>query len=68
MVLAGYGSNANRLWVRERWIGWFAIPIASIFIRDYYLQYTNFMSLNDKESLIVSPVITVITSRKMVRI
>ena len=43
---------------------WFVIPIASIFIRDYYLQYTNFMSLSDKESVIVSPVITAHTLRK----
>ena len=43
-------------WGYERmWIGWFTIPIGSIFIRDYYLQYTNFLSLSDKESVIVSP-------------
>ena len=34
---------------------WFAIPIANIFIRDYYLQYTNFLSLRYKESVIVNP-------------
>ena len=52
-------------WGYERsWIEWFVIPIASIFIRDYYLQYTNFMSLSDKESVIVSPVITAHTLRK----
>ena len=51
----------------RRWIGWFAIPIASIFIRDYYLQYTNFLRLSDKESVIVSPVITVHTLKKKVR-
>ena len=43
----------------KRWIGWFPIPMASIFIRDYYLQYTNFLSLSNKESVIVSPIITV---------
>ena len=47
-----------------RWIEWFAIPIASIFIRNYYLQYTNFLSLSDKETVIVSPVITFHTLRK----
>ena len=51
----------------RRWIGWFAISIASIFIRDYYLQYTNFLRLSNKESVIVSPVITVHTLRKKVR-
>ena len=49
---------------KTRCFGWFAIPVASIFIRDCYLQYTNFISLNDKESVIVSPVITVHTLRK----
>ena len=44
---------------KKRCIGYFAIPIASIFIRDYNLQYTNFLSLSDKESVIVSRVITV---------
>ena len=29
-----------------------------------HLQYTNFLSLSDKESVIVSPVIAVHTSRK----
>ena len=49
-------------WAYERrWIEWFLIPIASIFIRDYYLQYTNFLSLSNRESVIVSPVITVHT-------
>ena len=49
------------------WIGWFIIAIATIFIKDYYLQYTNFLSLSDKKSVIVSPVITVHTLRKKVR-
>ena len=52
-------------WAYERrWIDWFLIPIASIFIGDYYLQYTNFLSLSNKESVIVSPVITVHTLGK----
>ena len=46
-------------------IEWFVIPIVSInFIRDYYLQYTHFLSLSNKESATVSPVITVHTLRK----
>ena len=31
---------------------------------DYYLQYTNFLSLSNKESVVVSPIITVCTFRK----
>ena len=46
------------------WIGQFAVPIARISIRDYYLKYTNFMSLSHKESVIASPVITVHALRK----
>ena len=34
------------------------IPTANIFIRNYYQQYTNFLSLNEKEHVIASPVIT----------
>ena len=30
-------------------------------MRDYYLQYSNFLSLRDKEPVIVSPVIPVYT-------
>ena len=37
--------------------------IATIFIRDYYLQYTNFMSLINKELVIMSPVISVYAFR-----
>ena len=44
-----------------RWIVWFTIPIACILLRGYYLQYTNFMSLYDSESVVVSPAITVHT-------
>ena len=35
--------------------------MASIFVRDYYLQYTDFLSLSNKESVIVSPIITFYT-------
>ena len=48
----------------KRWMKWFAIPIASIFIRDYYLQYTKFPRLSNKESVIVNPDATVHTLRK----
>ena len=43
---------------------WFAIAIANIFIRDYYLQYTNFLSLRYKESVTVNPDTTVHTLGK----
>ena len=48
----------------RRWIGWFVILILSIFLRDYYLQYTNFLRLSDKESITVTTVISVHTSEK----
>ena len=41
------------------WKGWLAIQIASIIFRGYCLQYTNFLSLSDKESVIVSTMISV---------
>ena len=52
----------------RRWIRWFSILIASIFIRDNYLQYTNFVSLSEKESVIVNPVISVYTLRKKTKL
>ena len=55
---SGYGRRS---------IKWFAILIVYIFIRDYYLQYINFLSLSDKESVIVSPALTVYALRKKVR-
>ena len=48
----------------RRWIGMFAIAISSIYIRGYYLQYTNFLSLGNRELVVVNPVITVHTLRK----
>ena len=64
MVLVVYGSNGNKLkiWQKVDWI--FSISTASIFIRDYYLRYKNFLSLSSKELVIVSPVITVHTLSK----
>ena len=63
IVLVVYGSGNNRLRVHEReWIGWFAILILCIFPREYYLQQTNFLSLSNNESVIVSAVIHVHTS------
>ena len=67
MALVGYGSNNNSLRLGRVWIGWFSILIASIFIRDYYLQYTNFLGVSDKESVIVSPVILPILPCSVVR-
>ena len=64
MVLTGSGNNDNKLRDERSWIGWFAIPVSNSFIRDCYLQYTNFLSLSDKELVIVSPVINVHTLRK----
>ena len=52
----------------RRWIKWFAIPIVSIFIRDYHLQYTSFLSLSSKESEVLSSVITVHLLRRKVEI
>ena len=46
------------------WIGWFSALIASIFIRNHYLQYISFLTLSNKKSGIVSPIITVCTWRK----
>ena len=37
----------------KRWIRWFAIPNASIFIRYYHMQYTNFLSMSNKETVTV---------------
>ena len=48
----------------RRWIGWFVILILSIFLREYYLQYTNFLRLSDKESITITTVISVHTSEK----
>ena len=48
----------------RRWIGWFAILIISIFLREYYLQYTNFLRLSDNKSVIVSAGIPAHTSVK----
>ena len=48
----------------RKWIGWFAILITSIFIRDYYMQYTNFLSQSDKKSVIVNPAFLDHASRK----
>ena len=54
MVVIGHGVKGNRLRVWLKWNGW----------RDYYLQYTNFIRLCNKKSVIVSPVIVVYTLRK----
>ena len=64
MVLLMYGSNDIDWKYEKRWMEWFAIPIANIFIRDYYLQYTNFLSLRYKQSVTVNPDTTVHTLGK----
>ena len=51
----GYGGG---------WSGWFSILVARIFIRGYSLKYTNFLSLKDAWSVIVSAVIPVYASGK----
>ena len=48
----------------SEYIGWFSILIASIFIRDYYLEYNKFLSLSDKVLVIVNPTIPIYTFRK----
>ena len=45
-------------------IGWFVIPILNVLLREYYLQYTNFLNLSNKELEVVSAVIPVHTSDK----
>ena len=52
----------------KKWTKWLSIPIVTIFIRDYYLQYTSFFTLSNKESVILSPVIIVRTLRRKVEI
>ena len=49
----------------RRWIGWFFIRITNLFIKGYYLQCTNFLSLINKELLAASPASTVHTFRNM---
>lgn len=41
------------------WGEWFAILITRILFRDYYLQYTNFVNLTNKEWVILIIVISV---------
>ena len=43
-------------------IGWFVIPILNVLLREYYLQYTNFLNLSNKELEIVNAFIPVHTS------
>ena len=38
-------------WYGREWSEWFGIRTSNIFVRGYYLQYTNFPSLSDKESV-----------------
>ena len=41
------------------WSGWFTIQITNIFLKDCYLQCSNFLCLSDEESAIVCAVISV---------
>ena len=43
----------------RRWSGWFTIQITNIFLKDCYLQCSNFLGLSDEESVIVCAVISV---------
>ena len=54
MVVVRYVSSDTRWDYGRRRIGWFSTLIENIFIKNYYLQYTNFLSLGDK--VIVLPV------------
>ena len=58
MVLVSYGTNVNKLRVWERVVCTVRLLIATFLIRGYYLQGTNFLSLGDKRSVIVSAFIT----------
>ena len=57
IVLARYEVITTGWEYIKTWIGWFAFLITNFFLREFYLQYTNFLSLTDKESVIVSAVI-----------
>ena len=62
MVLEVYVSNGVE---RGHGVsGWLNILMTSIFLRGCYLQCTNFLSLGNKESVIVSTVIPVDASGK----
>ena len=67
ILLVGYRSNDNRFRVYEN-VEEIAILILSIFLRKYYLQYTNFLRMNDKESVNVSSVIPVYALEKQEQI
>ena len=65
------GRNYNRWRVLGRGGGgsnWFAILIASIVISCYNLQYTNFLSLSNTLSVVMSAVIPVNASGKQGKI
>ena len=59
---------AIRLGYGRGWVGGFVIQIITIFLRGYYLSYTNFLILNDKGSLTGTTVVPVHASgsRKVV--
>ena len=61
MILVGYESKEGRL-------DGLPFRFQSSSSDTATFQYTNFLSISDKESVIVSPVITVHTLRKQVEI
>ena len=67
ILLVGYRSNDNRFRVYEN-VEEIYILILSIFFRKYYLQYTNFLRMNDKESVNVSSAIPVYALEKQEQI
>ena len=46
---------------RRGWSEFFVILLASIFIRGYYLRYTNFLNLSDREFVFLSVFISLHT-------
>ena len=64
MVRSSYGIMVMDRQYEGGNSGWFAILITSILLRGCYLQYTNFLSLTDKELVIVRGVIPVHASEK----
>ena len=67
ILVVVYRSNDNRFRVYEK-VEEIVILILIIFLRKYYLQYTNFLRMNDKESVNVSSVIPVYALEKQEQI
>ena len=52
----------------RRWRGWSVILVISTFLEDFYLAYTNFLSLSDKKSVILSIAIDIHATGKQGKI